>query len=287
MLLRSSVLTLSRLGQGARRWDDAGRLLTTVRAKSSSSTSSSSGSLQRGQRLAASWKYHAAGSQKLEKHAIEKAAAKLMSKPDKAAEVLSKLAPEDRRAVALSWALTELEEEFVKADSDHDGKLTYAEFKAWALKTIESGPQRAEVTEPTRRQLLCVSLGALVPFVGFGMVDNGLMVIYGDVIDGTLGVWFGFSMLASAALGNAISNIFGMVLHGTIHKWSDKLGLPDPHLTLAQRKLPTVHFWTTFGSTVGVFGGCLLGMTPLLWMDQTKKEEERSQSKLTDQVKKE
>jgi hypothetical protein len=211
---------------------------------------------------------------------IEAAAAKMLKKPDKALEVLSKLNPEDRRAVALSWAMTELEEEFIKADTDHDGQLSYTEFKDWAIRTIQSGPKRDEVTPPTNRQFAYVTLGALVPFVGFGMVDNGLMVIYGDVIDGTLGVMFGFSMLASAALGNAISNIFGMILHGTIHKWSDKLGIPDPHLTLAQRKLPRVLLWTTVGSTVGVFTGCMLGMAPLFFMNQTKKEEERAATKI-------
>merc|ERR1712232_1078575 len=164
-------------------------------------------------------------------------------------------------------------------DKDRDGKLGYTEFKMWALKTIETGPQRDTAKPPTNRQLLFVSVGALVPFVGFGMVDNGLMVIFGDVIDGTLGCLLGASMLASAALGNAISNIFGMLLHGTITKGAGALGLPDAHLTLAQRKLPLVHFWSTAGSAIGVFAGCMLGMLPLLFMDQTKKEEERAHAK--------
>jgi len=176
--------------------------------------------------------------------------------------------------------LTELEEEFVKADQDKDGKLTYEEFKNWAHKAIQKGPERDVGERPTKRQLFCVGFGALVPFIGFGMVDNGLMVVFGDVLDGTLGCMFGASMLASAALGNAISNVFGMLLHGSITKGADKIGLPDPHLTLAQRKFPEVHYWSTAGSTIGVFTGCLLGMTPLLFMDQTKKEEERSHSKV-------
>lgn len=182
--------------------------------------------------------------------------------------------------MALAWALTELEEEFVKADRDKDGKLTYQEFKNWAVKAIQKGPEREVGERPTNRQLFCVTLGALVPFVGFGAVDNGLMVVFGDALDGTLGCMLGTSMLASAALGNAISNIFGMLLHGSITKGADRLGLPDPHLTLAQRKLPVVHYWSTAGSTIGVFTGCLLGMVPLLFMDQTKKEEERSHAKV-------
>jgi len=193
---------------------------------------------------------------------------------------LASLPPEQRRSVALAWALTELEEEFVKADRDKDGKLTYAEFKTWAEQVIRTGPSRVRVEDPTSWQLSAVAIAASVPFVGFGMVDNGLMVIFGDALDSTMGMCLGCSMLASAALGNAISNVFGMLLHGSINKGADKLGLPDARLTLAQRKLPKVHHWSILGSTVGVFTGCLLGMTPLFFMDQTRKEEERACAKL-------
>jgi hypothetical protein len=228
-------------------------------------------------KLAAAWKNHdqnAPGS-----HAVERAAVKLLKKPEKAAEILAKLPVEQRRSVALAWALTELEEEFLKADRDKDGKLSYAEFKTWALSVIHTGPKLSTTERPERRQLFAVAIVAFVPFVGFGAVDNGLMVIFGDVLDSTMGLWFGCSMLASAALGNAISNVFGMLLHGTITRGADKLGLPDSGLTLAQRRLPIVHYWSTGGSTRGVFCGCLLGMTPLLLMNQTKKEEERAAAK--------
>jgi len=210
---------------------------------------------------------------------LERAASKLMRRPDKAAEIMEALPPQERRRVALAWAMTELEEEFVKADKDKDGKLTYTEFKAWAFNAIQTGPKRDTHEEPTRKQLMYVAIATTIPFMGFGMVDNGLMVIFGDVIDGTFGTMFGCSMLACAAFGNAVSNIFGMCMHGTIHRWSEKIGLPDPHLSLQQRKLSSVHNWSTLGSTVGVFTGCLLGMTPLLFMNQTAKEEQRAHAK--------
>jgi hypothetical protein len=229
------------------------------------------------QRLSAAWKGH--HSPPIDPHIAEKAAANLLRRPEKAAELLSNLPMEQRRVIALSWALTELEEEFAKADKDLDGKLSYAEFKEWATKVIESGRERDTESKPTRKQLFQVAIATSVPFVGFGCVDNGLMVIYGDVIDSTLGVYLGASMLASAALGNAISNIFGMLLHGTINKQAEKLGLPDPRLTLTQRKMPQVHTWTTLGSTIGVFTGCVLGMTPLFFMNQTAKEEQRAAAK--------
>lgn len=231
------------------------------------------------QRLAASWHNHRpAGVDPL---LAEKAAAQLLRRPEKAATVLATMPMDMRRSIALSWALTELEEEFSKADTDKDGKLDFKDFQNWAHNIIESGPQRDTTPDgPSSWQLTAICVTTMVPFIGFGLVDNGLMVIYGDVIDATLGMYLGFSMLASAALANAISNIFGMLLHGTITKWADKVGLPDARLTLAQRKMPMVHRFVVLGSCIGVFSGCLLGMSPLLFMDQNKKEAERSAEKV-------
>lgn len=212
----------------------------------------------------------------MKKSKEEKAAAKLLHNPQKAADILSTMPLADRRTVALTWALNELEEDFKAADRDKDGQLNYKEFRDWADQIIEDAARRSEVVlDPTRKQCLFTMFATMVPFMGFGFTDNGLMVIFGDSIDGTLGRVFGWSMLACAALGNAVSNIFGMMLHGTINKAADRLGLPDAKLTLAQRKMPVIHMWTTIGSCCGVFFGCLMGMCPLLFMDQKKKEAER------------
>lgn len=111
--------------------------------------------------------------------------------------------------------MAELEDEFAKADYDRDGDLTYAEFHAWANRTINTGPEAADV-EVTPAQLRALAGRTMVPFMGFGFTDNCLMVLSGDFIDGTIGVALGISTLAAAALGNAFSNSMGMVLHGGI-----------------------------------------------------------------------
>ena len=98
-------------------------------------------------------------------------------------------------------------------------------------------------------------------------VDNSLMIISGDAIDGYLGFYFGISTMAAAALGNAFSNGLGMMLHGFIERCANALGLPDPQLTLFQMKDRGVHAVKTAGSVVGILTGCLLGMCPLLFMD--------------------
>jgi hypothetical protein len=76
--------------------------------------------------------------------------------------------------------------------------------------------------------------------MGFGLVDNAMMIMTGEAIDGSLGLLLGLSTLAAAALGNAFSNGLGMVLHGTIERSAGAIGMPDPRLTLHQRNLSAV-----------------------------------------------
>ena len=78
------------------------------------------------------------------------------------------------------------------------------------------------VIPPTKRQLLLYALSVGIPFIGFGMMDNAIMILAGEYIDITLGATFGLSLLASAALGNLISDVagvgFGFVpLHSPFH----------------------------------------------------------------------
>jgi hypothetical protein len=41
--------------------------------------------------------------------------------------------------------------------------------------------QKAPFTEPTRDQLTMLAISAAVPFIGFGFMDNALMIIFGEV----------------------------------------------------------------------------------------------------------
>lgn len=51
-----------------------------------------------------------------------------------------------------------------------------------------------------------------VPFIGFGFLDNFFMIIAGDYIESSIGVYMCLSTMAAAALGNTISDIFGLGL---------------------------------------------------------------------------
>ena len=44
-----------------------------------------------------------------------------------------------------------------------------------------------------------------IPFVGFGIIDNAVMIMAGDYIDCTIGVALGISTMAAAGLGKSFS----------------------------------------------------------------------------------
>ncbi|MES1914006.1 MAG: hypothetical protein MHM6MM_006144 [Cercozoa sp. M6MM] len=166
------------------------------------------------------------------------------------------------------------EREFARADVDKDGKLSPQEFGQWfrhggdqlqqqaSLDQVETESSEATVTS---QQLRLTSLQQAVPFFGFGLFDNILLITFGEAVDMTVGAKFGLSTMAAAAVGNVFSDVFGVSLGGFIERTAQKLGLPDPHLTPAQSKLQSVRNARLVGSVGGVSVGCAVGMLPLLF----------------------
>lgn len=134
------------------------------------------------------------------------------------------------------------------------------------------------VPEPTRQQLRIVALHQAIPFVGFGFMDNSILLLSGEAIDMYLGVKLGISTMCAAALGNIISDLAGVALgtmiEDAVAKWSNRLEKltkgrirlpPMPKLTYEQRNLRSVRFSTQMGCAVGLTIGCVIGMFPLLF----------------------
>lgn len=57
------------------------------------------------------------------------------------------------------------------------------------------------------QELKLVLLRAAIPMIGFGFMDNFVLIIAGDYIDGTIGVTLGISTMCAAALGNIARSI--------------------------------------------------------------------------------
>lgn len=103
--------------------------------------------------------------------------------------------------------------------------------------------------------------------VGFGFMDNTVMLHAGNAIDLTLGVTFGLSTLSAAACGQICSDMAGVAFGGLIEKMAARLGLPNPSFSAEQRNLPIVNRVGLAGSLLGVFCGCSLGLVNLLLID--------------------
>ena len=76
--------------------------------------------------------------------------------------------------------------------------------------------------------------------IGFGFVDNTIMIQAGNAIDCSLGVTFGFSTLTAAAFGQVVSDASGVLFGGTLESLAKRAGVPSPGLTTAQRQLAIV-----------------------------------------------
>jgi len=120
---------------------------------------------------------------------------------------------------------------------------------------------------PTVMQLRMLGFASALPFVGFGFLDNFLMILFGDIIDGTLCVMFSFSTMAAAAIGNTISDAAGIFSGGFVEHLATKLGVEEPLLTREQRQLFVTKAWQYVGQVLGIVIGCTLGCCPLLWID--------------------
>jgi len=127
------------------------------------------------------------------------------------------------------------------------------------------------VPEPTYAELRALAIATSVPFVGFGFMDNAILIVAGDAIDTSLGVMIGMSTMCAAAIGNIISDIAGIMMGAAIEDFCAKyMNLPVPNLTNAQRQLRSVRFANQWGTGLGMVVGCIIGMFPLLFIDSHK-----------------
>ena len=152
---------------------------------------------------------------------------------------------------------------FAAFDSDGDKMLTPQEFqnfhRAFLWRHLqqepevgnEDGEQRSSGSsgsskEITYAQLKSVALSQMYPFIGFGFLDNALMLAFGETIESSVGLSLGLSTMAAAAIGNTLSDVCGVGLANKIEYWCAKFGLTE-EVTMT-----------------GVTIGCIVGSFPLL-----------------------
>ncbi|GLC35741.1 hypothetical protein PLESTB_000489500 [Pleodorina starrii] len=195
--------------------------------------------------------------------------------PHAAAQALAaKLSPAQRAVLAAALAQhTEMQqindaywEELFKAhdvNGDSPGTLSRDEFQAAMLAHTSLIENRNKVP-PSSSALQVVFLASAIPFIGFGFLDNAIMLVAGEEIDNMFGLRLGLSTLASAGLGNAVADVIGVGAAKYIEQVVRWLPfVKEPKLSKVQQAMPRTQKAKLAGAMVGVLIGCLAGLTPL------------------------
>ena len=147
----------------------------------------------------------------------------------------------------------------------------------------EEAAAESESTAPaTFSQLKALFIYSAVPMVGFGLMDNFIMITAGDYIDNTFGVVMGISTLTAAAFGQGFSDVSGVLFGGAVERFFTKLGLKSPNLSAAQRATSKCKNVVIAGSVVGVFVGCMMGASTLMFIDWEAAEQKEKLKQLDD-----
>jgi len=158
-------------------------------------------------------------------------------------------------------------------------KLTSEERKLFLkeLKKVVVTKEGDVLSKPTFQELKQLAYHNSLPFIGFGFLDNFIMIMAGEYIDITLGAKLGISTMAAAAFGNTISDMMGIGSAWYVESWADRLGAHPPDLKPEQLEMPQSRVCANLGRCLGVAFGCLLGMFPLLFIDTSGSEEDNKE----------
>mmetsp|Transcript_42060 Transcript_42060/g.102664 ORF Transcript_42060/g.102664 Transcript_42060/m.102664 type:complete len:206 (+) Transcript_42060:477-1094(+) len=191
------------------------------------------------------------------------------------AELVEKLTPDERLILLRDLHSKKLTADgFERMDTNKDGKVDPQEFQAY-MKEMNDNQFR----KPTTRQMVWVMVASGVPFIGFGFMDNALMICFGETIEINIGALLGLSTMACAAGGNMVSDVVGVGMAGYIETLAKSLGIRDPLLTPSQLKMWGVRFASSVGAALGISLGCVLGMFPLLFFEDHGKDDKEEGTK--------
>ncbi|NXY54979.1 TMM65 protein, partial [Callaeas wilsoni] len=139
------------------------------------------------------------------------------------------------------------------------------------FESIAIAQEKLEVAPPSPGQLRHVFFHNALPFVGFGFLDNAIMIAAGTQIELSIGVVLGISTMAGNLFLFSSSSLAGYV-----EALASRLGLSIPDLTPKQADMWQTRLSAHLGKAIGVTIGCILGMFPLLFFGE---EEEKLEEK--------
>ncbi|XP_067112337.1 transmembrane protein 65 isoform X2 [Osmerus mordax] len=157
----------------------------------------------------------------------------------------------------------------------HPKERTCLLIELQSFESIAIAQEMLQPTPPTRAQIKYVIFHNSIPFVGFGFLDNAIMIAAGTQIEMSIGITFGISTMAAAALGNLVSDLAGLGLAGYVEALASRLGMQGPDLTPKQADMWQTRVSSHMGKAIGVTIGCILGMFPLFFLSDDDEEEKK------------
>lgn len=224
---------------------------------------------------------------------VDKKENKKKSTMDKAAskKLVESLSPDDRQSLLTELHRVRSEEaiaEFTVAMARHRWRRRFSGVSEGSGSMDPSGrfceipsiwirSQGDVAQKPSFSSLLHYSVYCGFPFIGFGFLDNVIMITAGDYIEMSMGAALGIGTMTAAALGNAVSDVAGIGSAFYIEMLALKIGIRPPDLSPAQLELKVSHWSANIGRTICLTLGCILGMFPLLFLPDHSKDSKNSE----------
>ncbi|EUD66798.1 hypothetical protein C922_02783 [Plasmodium inui San Antonio 1] len=140
-----------------------------------------------------------------------------------------------------------------------------------------------ELTEKLKKKneikkMLNIIFCSSIPMIGFGFMDQFIMIRLGDIFDASIGVSLGISTLCAASFGQLCSDTFGVFFGYVLNYLLQTYRVIQPAKFDIKNKV--YQHCTLVGSVVGILLGCALGMLQLIFIDTTKSERLKKKKEL-------
>jgi len=140
-----------------------------------------------------------------------------------------------------------------------------------AARKARSSNFNSKTPSLTRDQVRSVFLSAAIPMIGFGFMDNFIMITAGSAIDNTFGVQMGLATMTAAAMGQVVSDVSGVLFGDTLAR---AFKVAPARLSEQQKKLASVGRLRLGGAVAGIILGCCLGASALQLIPDEREEAE-------------
>ncbi|CAG9482565.1 unnamed protein product [Plasmodium vivax] len=128
------------------------------------------------------------------------------------------------------------------------------------------------------KKVLNIIFCSSIPMIGFGFMDQFIMIRLGDIFDASIGVSFGISTLCAASFGQLCSDTFGIFFGYVLNYLLQTYKVIQPAKFDVKNKV--YQHCTLVGSVLGILLGCALGMLQLIFIDTTKSERLKKKKEL-------